>query len=66
MTKIQSGQINLDIHAYVDGISIAITTPRLNAGMITICVGINDFDAMMEEITKELKLILEVQEDGTN
>lgn len=66
MTKIQSGQINLDIHAYTDGISIAITTPRLNAGMTTICIGINDFDAMIEELAKELKLILEKEEDGTN
>lgn len=65
MTKIQSAQINLNIHAHTDGISIAITTPRLNAGMTTICTGINDFDAMMEEITKELKLMLEIQ-DGVN
>lgn len=65
MTKIQSGQINLDIHAYTDGISLSISTPRLNVGMTTICIGINDFDAMMEELAKELKLILETQ-DATN
>ena len=65
MSKIQSGQINLDIHASADGISLSISTPRLNAGMTTICIGINDFDAMIEELAKELKLILEAQ-DGTN
>lgn len=65
MTKIQSAEINLDVHAYADGISLSISTPRLNAGMTTICIGINDFDAMMEELAKELKLILEIQ-DGTN
>lgn len=65
MARIQSGQINLDIHAYTDGISLSISTPRLNAGMTTICVGTNDFDAMIEELAKELKLILEIQ-NGTN
>lgn len=62
MAKVCNGFVSLDVCTSKDSITLSIASPRLNADITTITMETNDFDSMMEELTKELRLILEDQE----